>query len=144
MKKARTKVQEKWNKILLCRSKERNFMKSFKIVEFWKISMCFIFCITILKQKRFEDMSLSIRHYTLIKVIQATHHQDDVRYGASRGIQCLCMSLISVSWTSKNKISWFKSPGLWNQFDLDCILGKGDQLFKFVGKFRYLQVEDLP
>ena len=87
-------------------------MKSFKIVEFWKISMYFIFCITTLKQKRFEDMSLSIRHYTLIKVIQATHHQGDVRYGASRGIQCSCMSLISVSWTSKNKISWFKSPGL--------------------------------
>ena len=51
-------------------------------------------------------MSLSIRHYTLIKVIEATHHQGDVRYGASRGIQCSYMSLISVSWTL------FKSPGL--------------------------------
>ena len=47
------------------------------------------------------------------------------------------MLLLSVSWTL------FKSPGLWNKFDLDCILGK-DQLFKLIGKFRYLMVEDLP
>ena len=48
------------------------------------------------------------------------------------------MSLISLSWIL------FKSPGLWDKFDLDCILGKGDQLFKFIGKFRYLGIEDLP
>ena len=47
------------------------------------------------------------------------------------------MSLIAVSWTL------FKSPGLWNKFDLDCILGKGDQLFRLIGKFRYVGVEDL-
>ena len=47
------------------------------------------------------------------------------------------MSLIAVSWIL------FKSPGLWNKFDLDCILGKGDQLFRFIGKFRYVGVEDL-
>ena len=48
------------------------------------------------------------------------------------------MLLLSVSWTL------FKSPGLWNKFDLDCILGKGNQLFKIIGKFRYLRLEDLP
>ena len=58
--------------------------------------------------------------------------------GTSRGIQCSCMSPISVSWTL------FKSPGLWNKLHLDCILSKVDQLFKFIGKFRYLEVEDLP
>ena len=83
-------------------------------------------------------MELSMRDYTIIKVVQPTHHQGDVRYGTSRGIQCSCMSLISLSWTL------FKSPGLWEKFDLDCILGKGDQLFKFIGKFRYLGIEDLP
>ena len=40
-------------------------------------------------------------------------------------------------------ITW-RSPGLWDKFDLDSILGKGDQLFKFIGKFRYLGIEDLP
>ena len=92
-------------------------------------------------------MALSVRDYTIIKVVQATHHQGDVRYGASRGIQCLCMSLISVSWTL------FKSPGLWDKFDLDSILVKalpniipfkGDQLFKIISKFKYLGMEDLP
>ena len=38
----------------------------------------------------------------------------------------------------------FKSPGLWNKFDLDYMLGKGDELFKFTDKFRCLEVEDLP
>ena len=83
-------------------------------------------------------MALSIKDYTIIKVVQATHHQDDVRYGISTGIQCLCISLDSVSWTL------FRSPGLCYKFDLDCILAKGDQLFKFIGQFRYLKTEDLP
>ena len=30
-------------------------------------------------------MALSIRDYTIIKVVQATHHQGDVIYGTSRG-----------------------------------------------------------
>ena len=80
-------------------------------------------------------MVLSIRDCTIIKIAQATHHQGDVRYGTSRGIQCSCMSLMSITWTS---------PGLWDKFDLDSILGKGDHLFKFIGKFRYLGIEDLP
>ena len=60
-------------------------------------------------------------NHTIIKVVQATHHQGDVRYDVSRGIQCFYMSVISVSWTL------FKSPGLWDKFDFDSILGKVDQ-----------------
>ena len=82
-------------------------------------------------------MALSLRNYTISRVVQGTHHQCDVRYGTSSGIQCSCMSPISVSWTL------FKSPGLWDKFDLGCIVSKGDQLFKFVGKFRYLGIKDL-
>ena len=37
-----------------------------------------------------------------------------------------------------------KSPELLDKFDLDSKLYKGDQLFKFIGKFRYLGMEDLP
>ena len=47
------------------------------------------------------------------------------------------MSLISVSYTL------FKSPGLWDKVDLDCILGKDDQLFNFIDKFRYIGMKDL-
>ena len=82
-------------------------------------------------------MELSMRDYTIIKVVQDTHHQGDVRYGTA-GVYSACMSLISLSWTL------FKPPGLWYKFDLDCILSKGDQLFKFIGKFRYLGIENLP
>ena len=38
-------------------------------------------------------MSLSIRDYAPMKVVQGSHYQGDVRYGGSRGIQCSCMSL---------------------------------------------------
>ena len=47
------------------------------------------------------------------------------------------VSLMSVTWTL------FRSPGLREIFDLDSILGKGDQLFRFIGNFRYLGMEDL-
>ena len=84
-------------------------------------------------------MALSVRDYTIIKVVQATHHQGDVRYGASRFVQSSYISLISMSWIL------FKSPGLlWDKFDLDSILGKVDQLFKIISKFRYLGMEGLP
>ena len=55
-----------------------------------------------------------------MKVVQATHHQSDIRYGMFRGIQCSCMSLMSVFWTL------FKSVSIWDSFDLDCILQKED------------------
>ena len=48
------------------------------------------------------------------------------------------MSLISVS------LTLFPSPGIWDKFYLDCILGKGDELFKCIGQFRFLGIEDLP
>ena len=83
-------------------------------------------------------MTLSIKYYSIAGIVQATHHQDDVRYGTSSVIQCSCMSLIFVSWTL------FKSPGLQDKLYLDYILGNRDKLFKFVGKFRYLGMEDLP
>ena len=69
-------------------------------------------------------MALSIRDYTIIKVIQVTQHQGDVRFRTSRVIQWSFASLISVSWT------FVKSLGLWNKFDLDYILRRGYQMFK--------------
>ena len=73
-------------------------------------------------------MALILRDYTSIKVVQATYHQVNVIYGASYGIKCSCMSLVSVSW------ALFRSSGLCDAFDLDCILSKVDQLFKFIDR----------
>ena len=53
-----------------------------------------------------------------MKVVQATHQQGDIRYGMSRGIQCSCMSLMSVCWTL------FKTESMRHSFDLDCMLQK--------------------
>ena len=47
------------------------------------------------------------------------------------------MFLVSVSFTL------FKSLSLWDEFKLDCIRGKEGLLFKYIGKFRYLGMEDL-
>ena len=73
----------------------------------------------------------------IIKVLQASHHQGDIRYVMSRGVQCSCMSLMSVSWTL------LKSASIWDSFDLDCILQKWDLLFKSLNNYRYLGMEDL-
>ena len=80
-------------------------------------------------------MVLCTRDYPIIKVIQATRYQGDIRYSVSRGIQCSYMYFISVSWTS------FKYPGLRDIFNLDPILIKGIQLFKFIDKVRCLGME---
>ena len=81
-------------------------------------------------------MALKIRDYTIIEVVQATHHRGML--DMVHGIQWSCMSLMSITWTL------FGSPGLWDKFDLDGILGKGDHSFKFIGKFRYIGMEVLP
>ena len=87
--------------------------------------------------QKLEDNGIKSKGYTIIKVVQATHHQVDARFGTSSGINYSFMSLISVTWIL------FRSPGMWDTFDLDCVLGKVDQLSKSIGKFRYLRMEDL-
>ena len=84
-----------------------------------------------------EDNDIKHKRLHIHQGISSQSPPKDVRYGASRGIQCSCLSLMSITWTL------FRSPGLWDKFDLDSILGKEDQLFKFIGKLRYLRVEDL-
>ena len=74
----------------------------------------------------------------IMKVVQATPHQGDIRYGMSKGMQCSCMSLMSVCWTLSKPVS------IWDSSDLDCILQKGDFLFKYLNKYGYLGMEDLP
>ena len=93
-------------------------MKLLKLQNFGKFSKYISLRYSAYKAKSFEDMLLSIRDYTIITVVQASHHQGDVRYGASMVIQWLCMSLISVGW------ALLKSPDLWNNFNLDSILEK--------------------
>ena len=64
-------------------------------------------------------MALSILDYTIIEVVQATHHEVDVTYGTTK--ECSFMFFMSVTSTL------FSSPGLWDKFDLDWTLGKREQ-----------------
>ena len=50
----------------------------------------------------------------------------EVPYDKSRGIQCSCMALMAICWMLLKRIV------LWRPADLDCILQKGDDLFKKV------------
>ena len=85
-------------------------------------------------------MGLSNFDSRIMKIVQATYHQGDARYGMSRGIQCSYMSLMSVCWTL------LKSASIWDSFEslVGCILQKGDLLFKSLSNYRYLGMEDLP
>ena len=56
-------------------------------------------------------MALSNFDNKIRKVVQATHHQGDIRYGMLRGIQCSCMSLTSVCWALS------KSASTWDSFE---------------------------
>ena len=71
------------------------------------------------------------------KTFRATHHQGDLRYGATAGIQCSCMSLRSVCCNT------FTSVTTWDGTDLDMILENEDRLFKSLNQYRLLGVDDL-
>lgn len=72
-------------------------------------------------------MASSIIEYTVIKIVQAAHHQGDVMYCLYSAIQCSCIFLISVSWKCLKSL----------------ITGKEDQLFKLINKFKF-EMEDFP
>ena len=65
------------------------------------------------RKNRCEKMAL--RHFDtrIMKVLQTTHDSGDIRYGISKGMQCSCMSLMSVCWTL------FKSARIWQSIIAD-------------------------
>lgn len=72
------------------------------------------------------------------KVVLGSFHQGDPRFGESSGIQCACNALYSICFSSIKKVS------VWKSFDLDYVLEKGDELFKRLGKFRPLFMDEMP
>ena len=68
----------------------------------------------------------------------ATHHQEDAKYGELREMKCSCMTLMSVDWTLLKPISTCQTS------NLDDILLNGDLLFKSINKFQYLGIDDMP
>ena len=70
------------------------------------------------------------------KVVWVIHHQGNLRYGASAGIQYPYMSLMLLC------RSTFLTA--WSDTDFDIILEKNDQLFKSFNQHRLTEVADLP
>ena len=69
---------------------------------------------------------LSIRDYTIIYLGSSNHSPP------MSGTIHLRIFNANVCLLSQQAWKLFKSPGLWDKFDLDCISGKGDQqLLKF-------------
>ena len=58
----------------------------------------------------------------MIKSVQGSFHQADLRFGNSNGTQCACCGLVSVSFTL------VKSPGKWLITDLDFIV---EQMYSY-------------
>ena len=74
----------------------------------------------------------------IVKSVQGSFHQGNLKFGYSAGIQCSCNSLFSVYWSKVRKLN------IWKQTDLDYILEKGNDIFKAQNKHRMLYVDEIP
>ena len=74
----------------------------------------------------------------LCKVVQGSFNQGNSMFGERAGIQCACMPLFAISYST------LKEVNRWDQFDLDIILINGDALYKSLRRQTLLTVEDLP
>ena len=74
----------------------------------------------------------------LYKVVQGSFNQGNAMFGETAGIQCACMALFAISYST------LKEVNRWDQFDLDIILINGDALYKSLRRQTLLTVEDLP
>ena len=74
----------------------------------------------------------------LYKVVQGSFNQGNAMFGETADIQCACMALFAISYST------LKEVNRWDQFDLDIILINGDALYKSLHRKTLLTVEDLP
>ena len=72
------------------------------------------------------------------KVVQGSFNQGNTMFGETAGIQCACMALFAISYST------LKEVNRWDQFDLDIILINGDALYKGLRRQTLLTVDDLP
>ena len=74
----------------------------------------------------------------LCKVVQGSFNHGNAMFGETAGIQCACMTLFAISYST------LKDVNRWDQFDLDIILINGDALYKSLRRQTLLRVENLP
>ena len=62
----------------------------------------------------------------LCKVVQGSFNQGNAMFVETAGIQCACMALFAISYSTLQEIN------RWDQFDLDIILINGKALYKIL------------
>lgn len=72
------------------------------------------------------------------KAILASFHQGDDKFGATKGVQCSCISLFGVVFSS------FKNIGFWDINNLEYVIEQGDELYKTTGSNTFLSCPELP
>ena len=76
--------------------------------------------------------------FRILKVIQGSFHQGDLKFWHTAGIQCACNSLYALCWST------IKRDSVWTTSDLDYVLENGDSLFKSINTNVALNVDELP
>ena len=60
----------------------------------------------------------------LCKVVQGSFNQGNAMFGETTGIQCTCMALFTISYST------LKEVNRWDQFNFDIVSINGDALYK--------------
>ena len=93
-------------------------------------------------QKLLADGDVESNPRPTFKVQKLTfgiYNQGDVsKFGVTAGTQCASNSLVAICW------SCIKRVGVWKSWDLDNILVHGDNLHKWIGKIRSVELNELP
>ena len=76
--------------------------------------------------------------YKILKVVQGSFHQADIKFGETAGRQCACNILFSIAWSTIRRV------GFSNTADIDFILTEGDLIYKQLKAVSFLSVDDLP
>ena len=70
--------------------------------------------------------------------VLGSHHQGNLKYGETAGIQCTSNAFISVCFSAVKNVSILKS------WDLDFILDQGDILMKSLSLYHALALDEVP
>ena len=97
-------------------------------------------CLKLLRLREDSDIESNPgpKSFHVAKIIEGSFHMGHVKFGETAGIQCACNALFSLCWSSVKRVT------LWNTWDMDYILEKGDELYKSLNIFTPVNIDELP
>ena len=109
-----------WNPHSSCCLDMSNFLKMFLIIFFGIILYCNLNLAFLKLLRLMCDGDIESNPgptHAILKVVNASYHQGNIRFGATAGNQCTCNSLFALAWSVIRKVAF------WNTFDLELYLG---------------------